>query len=80
MYDAQDPSPARRWKMWYVGSTHDHTQVAFASSPDGISWKKYNSGAPVFDMQAQKYIKEFCLNPGVCGGNGYLVVRKFGSK
>ena len=75
MYDEEETNSTRRWKMWYVGSTHDHTQVGFATSPDGISWSENPN--PVFDMQAQSYIKEFCLRPGVCGGNGYMVVRRF---
>ena len=61
--------------MWYVGSAHDHTQVGFASSPDGVSWSEHPG--PIFDMQAQPYIQQFCSKPGVCGGNGYMVVRRF---
>ena len=75
LYDEQESNSSRRWKMWFVGSTHDHTQVGFASSPDGVSWSEHPG--PIFDMQAQPYIQQFCLNPGVCGGNGYLVVRRF---
>lgn len=78
IYDPEDSDPARRWKMWYAGSSNygttgmskSVTQVAFASSPDGVAWTAANHGQPVFSMQGQA--KTF-----PSGGNAYLVVKKY---
>ena len=75
--------------MWYAGSSnfgtsgnkHSVSQVAFATSPDGVSWTGYRGGEPIFNMQGQKVFAD-CKGyrpGGPCGGNGYLIVKKFAS-
>lgn len=85
IYDeAELDDDRQRWKMWYGGSSNNGTtgmtrcvigrhvtQVAYAHSPDGVSWVAANGGQPVFNMQTQT--KAF---PSV--GNVYLVVKGFG--
>ena len=78
IYDPDDPDPARRFKMWYAGSSNrgttgmvkSVTQVAFAASPDGVAWTAVNGGEPVFSMQGQRKVFP-------SGGNAYMVVKKY---
>src|SRR5215204_7272646 len=48
-FSAGDPSVMKdgaTWKMWYTGDDSNKRRVAYATSPDGISWSKVAASSP----------------------------------
>jgi hypothetical protein len=43
-----------KYKMWYVGEdTTNVDRIGYATSPNGITWTRQNSGNPVLDVDAE---------------------------
>jgi hypothetical protein len=48
LYDKEETDSAKRWKMWYAGSSFGEG-IGYAYSADGIAWTKA-AGNPVVDL------------------------------
>jgi predicted GH43/DUF377 family glycosyl hydrolase len=48
LYDREEANAAKRWKMWYAGSSFGEG-IGYAYSADGLSWTKA-AGNPVVDL------------------------------
>ncbi len=58
--------PDQLYQMWYTGSDGSQAAIGYATSPDGVSWTRYNSGAaPVLTGDMGAWDEGFVADPGV---------------
>lgn len=68
--------PDAPYQMWYTGSDGSQATIGYATSPDGVSWTRYNGGvAPVMTGDVGGWDEGFVADPGVgfVTGNVYAM-------
>jgi len=62
------------YHMWYSGTDETDTEIGYATSPDGKTWTRKNSGNPVLSPSNSGFDLKLVLHPEVTfDGNAYTM-------
>lgn len=78
LYDREESNSAKRWKMWYAGSSFGQG-IGYAYSADGLSWTKFASN-PVMTLGTSGQWDDTYISPHAVIRRGNKFILFYGGK